>query len=88
MISGLWTRPSNESILLATTCHDDKSPRRNQTTDNNRNPIQKARDVHDQLTLCFVTVDFCLESRDTRLQKELIRLVTEAPAPRLTNNVP
>ena len=49
---------------------------------------RKTRDVHDQLTLCFVTVDFCLESRDTRLQKELIRLVTEAPAPQLTNNVP
>ena len=36
--------------------------------------------MHDQLIFCRATVDFCLESRDTRLHKELIHLVTEAPA--------
>ena len=32
--------------------------------------------------------DFCLESRLTRLDKELIPLLTEAIAHRLTNSIP
>jgi hypothetical protein len=35
--------------------------------------------MHDQPNLCRSIVDFCLGSRDTRLHKELIYLLSELP---------
>lgn len=37
------------------------------------------RNLHNQLNLCRSIVDFCLESRDTRLHKESICLLSEPP---------
>ena len=47
-------------------------------------PNKKLADMHDQLNLCRSMTDFCLESRDTRLHKESIHLLTEVP----THNSP
>jgi hypothetical protein len=65
----------------------------NRTTNHSRNPTrtsQKASGVHDQPNLCRSIVDFCLGSRDTRLHKESICLLSEPPfhnSPIMIHNV-
>ena len=46
--------------------------------------------MHDQLNLCRSIVDFCLASRETRLHKELICLLSKLPfhnSPIMVHNI-